>query len=87
MSAPMTWRDVQRLLSQLGASPVRTTGSHEHWRFPDGEMFVVIRNHLSDSVPKWVLAKLRSVRERRRAPRGDEPLLLGLTGPRWSLLA
>ena len=43
------WRELRRELCALGASPVRTKGSHEVWRFPDGETFVVVRNHVADS--------------------------------------
>ena len=69
---PKCWRDLQAGLRRLGACPVRTRGSHEVWRFPDGEVFLVICNHPSDSVPVGIVARFRQLRGRRR--RGGVPL-------------
>lgn len=79
-----TWRQLRTSLRELGALPVRVNGSHETWRFEDGLTFVVVRNHLNDAVPVGILAKFRRLRERRSAKLGEEPALLGRTGPRWS---
>jgi predicted RNA binding protein YcfA (HicA-like mRNA interferase family) len=84
---PKRWRELRDGLHALGAVIVRTTGSHEIWRFDDGTTFVVVRNHLGDTVPIGILVKLRRLRARRRALAGEEPVLLGLTrslGPRPS---
>lgn len=70
-------------LRNMGASPVRVTGSHETWRFQDGGTFIVVRNHLNDAVPIGILVKYRRVRGRRRAAVGEEPVLPGRAGPRW----
>jgi hypothetical protein len=44
---PKSWRELRDCLRDLGAGPVRTSGSHEVWPFSDGEVLVVVRNHLS----------------------------------------
>ncbi|MBI2392028.1 MAG: type II toxin-antitoxin system HicA family toxin [Deltaproteobacteria bacterium] len=75
---PKTWRALRTELRNLGARDVRTSGSHETWRFDDGETFIVIRNHLAHDVPVGILAKFRRVRARRRALVGEEPAPLGL---------
>jgi predicted RNA binding protein YcfA (HicA-like mRNA interferase family) len=75
-----SWRQLRVSLRELGARPVRTRGSHETWRFDDGETFIVIVNHLADSVPMGIRVKFRRLRSRRRAPTVDEPALLGLAG-------
>jgi predicted RNA binding protein YcfA (HicA-like mRNA interferase family) len=77
---PKNWREVRDVLGNLGAVPLRARGSHETWRFPDGETFIVVINHLADAVPVGILAKFRRLRERRCAHAGEEPALLGLAG-------
>lgn len=47
---PKNWREMRRLLRLNGARPVRVSGSHETWRFRDGESFTVVCNHLNDPV-------------------------------------
>ncbi len=74
---PKSWRELRDELRALGARNVRTQGSHESWRFVDGELFVVIRCHLSDSVPLGILVKFRRLRRRREACVGNEPVPLG----------
>ena len=77
---PKNWREVRGALGDLGAVRLRARGSHETWRFSDGETFVVVINHLANSVPVGILAKFRRLRERRCARAGEEPALLGLAG-------
>lgn len=79
-----SWRDLRGELRAMRAVPVRVKGSHETWRFEDGETFVVVRNHLGASIPVGIVAKFRRLRRRRGGRVGDEPALLGRTGPRWS---
>ena len=62
--APKNWRELRRGLRDLGARPVRTRGSHEMWRFADGEMFLVVRNHLGRPLPRNVRAHYRRLRAR-----------------------
>lgn len=81
-SSPKSWRQLQEELRQLGATAIRTRGSHEIWRFADGEIFVVVCHHPHRAVDANVLAKFRRLRARRREP-GDPPLLLGRPGSRW----
>lgn len=38
---PRTYRDVRRLLRKNGWTMTRTSGSHEHWRGPDGRTATV----------------------------------------------
>lgn len=64
-AAPKCWRELRARLRELGAEPVRTKGSHEMWRLPDGEMFVVVRNHLGQPVPPNIIARYRRLRSRR----------------------
>jgi predicted RNA binding protein YcfA (HicA-like mRNA interferase family) len=77
---PRIWRELRSELRRMGASPVRTKGSHETWRLGDGGTFVVVRNHLAASVPIGILLKFRRLRARRGVPQGDDPPLLDLTG-------
>lgn len=79
---PKNWREVRDELRELGAREIRTKGSHESWRFNDGETFVVVCNHLSASVPIGILVKFRRLRARRREP--VDPAPLGRTRPWWS---
>lgn len=79
-SNPKNWREIRDRLRALGARRERTKGSHETWRFPDGETFPVICNHMNDSVSPGVLAKFRRLCRRRQATVGDEPALLGRAG-------
>lgn len=79
---PKNWREVRDELRDLGALLVRTNGSHESWRFEDGETFVVVRNHLGRAVPLGIIVKFRRLRARRREP--VDPALLGRTRPWWS---
>ncbi|MGH7438191.1 MAG: type II toxin-antitoxin system HicA family toxin [Polyangiaceae bacterium] len=81
-SSPKSWRQLQDELRQLGATAVRTKGSHEIWRFSDGEIFVVVCHHPHRAVDGNVLAKFRRLRARRREP-GGPPLPLGRTRSRW----
>lgn len=67
MASPKTWREVQDGLRRLGAKVDRCNGSHEVWLFPDGEVFLVVRNHLADSVPRFVRLKFRKLHQRRTA--------------------
>lgn len=41
------------------------------WRLPDGDMFLVVRNHLAARVPRKVLVRLRRLRDHLRDP--DRP--------------
>lgn len=75
-----SWRQLRVSLRALGARPIRTRGSHETWRFQDGETFIVIINHVADSVPLGILVKFRRLRARRCACIEDEAALLGRTG-------
>jgi predicted RNA binding protein YcfA (HicA-like mRNA interferase family) len=77
---PKNWRELRGGLDDLGAVPIRANGSHETWRFGDGETFIVIINHLSDAVPIGILVRFRRLRRRRCARAGEEPALLGLAG-------
>ncbi|MGE0328296.1 MAG: type II toxin-antitoxin system HicA family toxin [Polyangiaceae bacterium] len=67
MKNPSCWRDLRQCLRKLGAEPVRTRGSHEMWRFPGGDMFVVVRNHLDEQVPKNILARFRRLKAARES--------------------
>ncbi len=64
-TSPKCWRELRAGLRELGGEPVRTKGSHEMWRLPTGEMFLVVRNHLADAVPASVLARYRRLRSGR----------------------
>lgn len=64
-SRSASWRSLRAVLRDMGAVPVRVRGSHETWRFDDGETFVVVVNHLGDSVPVGVLAQFRRLLSRR----------------------
>ncbi len=77
---PKNWRELRDGLDDLGAVSIRANGSHETWRFHDGETFIVVVNHLADAVPIGILVKFRRLRQRRCAGAGDEPALLGLAG-------
>ncbi|MGH7271987.1 MAG: type II toxin-antitoxin system HicA family toxin [Polyangiaceae bacterium] len=77
---PKNWRDLRYSLGHLGAAPIRVCGSHEKWRFQDGETFTVVINHLADPVPIGILVKYRRLRERRCAQVGEEPAPLELAG-------
>lgn len=77
---PKNWRDLRLVLDELGAVAIRSNGSHETWRFSDGETFVAVINHLADAVPIGILTKFRRLRERRTSRVGEEPPLLGLAG-------
>lgn len=76
---PKSWRALRDELHCLGAMPDRQKGSHQVWRFDDGEVFVVVANHLGDAVDLNILVKFRRLRARRREPKGL-PSLLGRTG-------
>ena len=69
-TTPKCWRELRAGLRSLGAEPVRTKGSHEMWRLPGGQMFLVVRNHLADAVPANVLARYRRLRSGRE-PEGS----------------
>jgi predicted RNA binding protein YcfA (HicA-like mRNA interferase family) len=76
---PKSWHELLGILRQLGARPVRTNGSHQTWRFPDGETFVCVVNRLHDAPSIGVLVKFRRLRARRE--KADvEPPPLGRTG-------
>jgi hypothetical protein len=62
---PKCWRELRAELRAMGGAPVRTKGSHEMWRFQNGEMFLVVRNHLADPVPMMVLRRYRRFVEKR----------------------
>lgn len=71
---PKTWRELRSDLAKLGAAPVRCKGSHETWRFEDGEVFVAVVNHLGDDVSKGMLSKYRRLKVRRsRMPQQPQP--------------
>ena len=78
---PKNGRELLKELRDLGAAPDRQKGSHQVWRFDDGEIFPVVVNHLADPVDKNILARFRRLRARRREP--DEPSLLGGRGLWW----
>lgn len=84
MTPRSTWRDLRAALRHMGARAVRARGSHETWRFDDGETFVAVINHLNDDVPRGIMVKFRRLRLRRAGRANREPALLGRTGPRWS---
>ena len=67
---PKNWREMRRLLRLNGARPVRVSGSHETWRFRDGESFTVVCNHLTDPVPVGILVRFRRLRDRRGSDAG-----------------
>lgn len=73
---PKAWRELLDELRRMGATSVRLKGSHEVWRFPDGEIFVAVINHLGDAVNANILSKFRRLRAKRRAS-GEPPSLLG----------
>ena len=73
---PKSWRELRGQLRALGARPVRNRGSHEVWKFDDGETFVAVVNHVSDSVDANLLSRFRRLRARRRDP-GEPPPLPG----------
>jgi predicted RNA binding protein YcfA (HicA-like mRNA interferase family) len=74
---PRSWRELRVRLQALGARKARTNGSHEVWRFKDGHRFVVVCNHLSDSVPVGILVKFRRRSARYGAIENDDPPLRG----------
>lgn len=76
---PKSWREVLDILRRLGANCIRTNGSHQTWRFPDGETFVCVVNRLHDAPSIGVLVKFRRLRARREETNA-EPSLLGWTG-------
>lgn len=65
MDLPKTWREMTVQLAKLGAVAERTRGSHQTWKFHDGEAFVVVVNHLGDGIPKGFLSKFKRLLERR----------------------
>lgn len=77
---PKSWRELLGILRELGAYRVRTNGSHQTWRFPDGATFVCIVNRLHDAPSIGVLVKFRRLLRARQAKAGIEPALLGRTG-------
>lgn len=83
---PKNWRELRDELRALGASRIRTNGSHEKWRFDDGETFIVVCNHLGAAVPLGIRMQFRRLRERRGGSAGEEPAPLGRTGSQWSRL-
>lgn len=59
----MKVRDLQRRLLELGARPVRISGSHEVWELPDGHSVPIVVKRLGDDVSAGVLAAVaRSLR-------------------------
>lgn len=76
---PKSWRELLSVLRQFGAYCIRTKGSHQTWRFPDGDIFVCVVNRLHDAPSIGVLVKFRRLRARREKA-GAEPALLGRTG-------
>ena len=62
---PKSWRELRAELRDLGAERVRTNGSHEKWKFDDGDTFIVVCNHLGDSVPLGILGRFRWLCSRR----------------------
>lgn len=60
-----SWKEVCDELWAMGARPVRTKGSHEQWRFDDGDVFTVVCRRPHDSVPPSVLASFRRLCHRR----------------------
>lgn len=65
LESPKTWRELRTDLAALGAEPIRCRGSHETWRFADGETFIVVVNHLGDDVSRGLLSKYRRMKKRR----------------------
>ncbi len=80
---PKSWRELRNQLHCLGAKFDRQRGSHQVWRFDDGEVFVVVGNHLRDAVDQNIVVKFRRLRARRRES-GEPPSPLGRTGSQWS---
>lgn len=86
--APVCWRELRAGLRDLGGYPLRTKGSHEMWRLPSGEMFLVVRNHLGRRVPRNVVARYRRLRVR-SGLQGLPPIPVGVhvsvtgTTDRW----
>jgi predicted RNA binding protein YcfA (HicA-like mRNA interferase family) len=56
---PRTWRDAIAWLVSRGARPLRTKGSHQTWRLPNGKSFVVVCNHLGADMGVRLRAQLR----------------------------
>jgi predicted RNA binding protein YcfA (HicA-like mRNA interferase family) len=69
----MSWRQLRAALRQLGAAPVRARGSHEVWRFPEGETFVAVINHGGTPAPVGIFVKFRRLPQRRCQQADDEP--------------
>jgi predicted RNA binding protein YcfA (HicA-like mRNA interferase family) len=56
---PKKYREVRRRLRAAGWSKVRTAGSHETWRSPDGQRVLTVAGKASDTVPAGTLAAMR----------------------------
>ena len=56
---PKKYREVRKRLRGAGWSIVRSSGSHETWRAPDGTRSVTVAGKDSDTVPPGTLAAMR----------------------------
>jgi predicted RNA binding protein YcfA (HicA-like mRNA interferase family) len=56
---PKKYREVRRRLLAAGWTRLRSSGSHETWRSPDGRRAVTIAGKDSDTVPAGTLASMR----------------------------
>lgn len=83
LADPKSWSDVRDGIRALGATLTRQRGSHQVWRFPDGEIFVIVANHLGACVSPRIVGYYRRVRARRLS----RPPPLGRAGPWWPHLA
>lgn len=66
-SLPKTWRELRGSLARMGATRLRCKGSHEIWRFDDGDTFIVVVNHQGDGIPKGIVTKFERLVARQRA--------------------
>lgn len=81
-SDPRSWREAVTFLKSVGARPVRTKGSHQTWRLPDGSSFTVVCNHLGADIGHGLRVRLRRLRDRRRGE--DDPPHRSAAAGRWS---
>ena len=54
----MTYREVISTLRRVGATALRTRGSHQTWALPDGTRETVVVNHLGHRADWALVARL-----------------------------
>jgi predicted RNA binding protein YcfA (HicA-like mRNA interferase family) len=54
-------RNLLTALRAAGGTPIRCRGSHQQWRFPDGQQVTVVVNHMNAEASKVVLASVRRI--------------------------